>query len=74
MLFSTLTYAVFFAIVFAVSWALAPWRRVRLGFLLFASYVFYAGWTVQPVAHWAGALQAPAGLPGRRWRRIVHPL
>jgi len=57
-LFSTLTYAVFFAIVFAVSWALAPWRRVRVGFLLFASYVIYAGWTVQPVAHWAVAFPA----------------
>ncbi|MEM1034501.1 MAG: MBOAT family O-acyltransferase [Myxococcota bacterium] len=45
MLFNTITYAYFFVTVFAVSWALAPWRKVRLGFLLVSSYVFYAGWT-----------------------------
>jgi alginate O-acetyltransferase complex protein AlgI len=44
-LFNTITYAFFFAAVLAISWALAPWRRARLGFLLVASYVFYAGWT-----------------------------
>ena len=45
MLFNTVTYAYFFATVFVVSWALSPWRKVRLGFLLVCSYVFYAGWT-----------------------------
>jgi alginate O-acetyltransferase complex protein AlgI len=44
-LFNTITYAYFFATVFVVSWALAPWRKLRLGFLLVCSYVFYAGWT-----------------------------
>ena len=44
MLFNSVTYAYFFATVFVVSWALAPWRRIRLGFLLCSSYVFYAGW------------------------------
>jgi D-alanyl-lipoteichoic acid acyltransferase DltB (MBOAT superfamily) len=44
-LFNTVTYAYFFATVFIVSWLFAPWRRARLGFLLVASYVFYAGWT-----------------------------
>ena len=43
-LFNSVTYAYFFAAVFVVSWALAPWRRLRLGFLLCSSYVFYAGW------------------------------
>ncbi len=46
MLFNTLTYAKFFAVTFAISWMLHRWRRVRLGFLLVASYVFYAGWSV----------------------------
>jgi len=45
MLFNTVTYAYFFAAVFVVSWALAPWRKLRLSFLLTCSYVFYAGWT-----------------------------
>lgn len=44
MLFNTLAYARFFAIVFAVSWALARFRKVRVAFLLAASYVFYAHW------------------------------
>ncbi len=44
MLFNSVTYAYFFATVFVVSWALAPWRRLRLGFLLCSSYVFYSGW------------------------------
>ena len=46
MLFNTLHYAVFFAVAFIVSWALArlrsPWPR--LGFLLAMSYGFYAAW------------------------------
>ncbi|MCC6527097.1 MAG: MBOAT family protein [Polyangiaceae bacterium] len=45
MLFNSITYAWFFAAVFVVSWLLSPLRRVRLGFLLVSSYVFYAGWT-----------------------------
>ncbi len=45
MLFNTITYAYFFAAVFVVSWLLSPWRKLRLGFLLVSSYVFYAGWT-----------------------------
>jgi alginate O-acetyltransferase complex protein AlgI len=45
-LFNTLLYAKFFAVVFTVSWMLYRWRRARLAFLLVASYVFYAGWSV----------------------------
>ncbi len=45
MLFNTITYAYFFATVFALAWLLAPWRRLRLGMLLVSSYIFYAGWT-----------------------------
>jgi alginate O-acetyltransferase complex protein AlgI len=43
-LFNTLAYAEFFAVVFAVSWLLASRRKLRLLFLLGASYFFYAKW------------------------------
>jgi D-alanyl-lipoteichoic acid acyltransferase DltB (MBOAT superfamily) len=43
-LFNTLAYAVFFGVVFCVSWLLAPRVRLRLWFLLAASYYFYAQW------------------------------
>jgi len=43
-LFNTLDYAWFFATVFVVSWLLVRKRRVRVVFLLLASYVFYAHW------------------------------
>ena len=42
--FNTLAYAVFLAVVFAVSWLLAARVRLRLWFLLLASYFFYAQW------------------------------
>ncbi len=44
MLFNTIGYAAFFAIVFVVSWLLARAQRLRLLFLLGASYFFYAEW------------------------------
>jgi D-alanyl-lipoteichoic acid acyltransferase DltB (MBOAT superfamily) len=43
-LFNTLAYAQFFAIAFVVSWLLSRWGRLRLLFLLGASYAFYAHW------------------------------
>jgi alginate O-acetyltransferase complex protein AlgI len=43
-LFNTLAYAKFFAVVFVVSWLLARHTKLRVIFLLFASYVFYAHW------------------------------
>ena len=42
--FNTLAYAVFFAVVFTLSWLLASRVRARLWFLLGASYFFYAQW------------------------------
>jgi alginate O-acetyltransferase complex protein AlgI len=42
--FNTLAYAVFLAVVFVVSWSLASRGRLRLWFLLLASYFFYAQW------------------------------
>jgi D-alanyl-lipoteichoic acid acyltransferase DltB (MBOAT superfamily) len=43
-LFNTLVYAEFFGVVFVVSWLLARQRKLRLLFLLAASYFFYAKW------------------------------
>jgi alginate O-acetyltransferase complex protein AlgI len=45
-LFNTLKYAWFFAFVFGTSWALARVPKVRVWFLLLASYYFYAAWDV----------------------------
>ena len=44
MLFPTITYAVFFTIVLAVSWAMLGHARARKVFLLAASYMFYGWW------------------------------
>ncbi|MGH2591143.1 MAG: MBOAT family O-acyltransferase, partial [Actinomycetota bacterium] len=44
MLFPTTDFAIFFAVVFALHWALNPHRRARKWFLLAASYAFYAWW------------------------------
>jgi alginate O-acetyltransferase complex protein AlgI len=44
MLFPTTDFAIFFAIVFAMHWALNPHPRARKWVLLVASYVFYAWW------------------------------
>jgi alginate O-acetyltransferase complex protein AlgI len=46
-LFNTLLYAEFFAAVFVVSWLLARFRRLRVLFLLAASYAFYARFSVK---------------------------
>jgi alginate O-acetyltransferase complex protein AlgI len=49
-LFNTLAYAVFFGVVFVVAWLLAGRVRVRLWFLLLASYFFYARWDARFLA------------------------
>jgi alginate O-acetyltransferase complex protein AlgI len=43
MLFCTWDYAKFFALIFALYWAM-PWPRARVGLLLGASLYFYACW------------------------------
>src|SRR6516225_8325127 len=43
MLFCSRQFLLFFTVVFAVYWAL-PWRRVRVGWLVAASFYFYASW------------------------------
>jgi alginate O-acetyltransferase complex protein AlgI len=44
MLFPTLQFVVFFAVVFAGSWALASRRRAWRVFMLAANYLFYSFW------------------------------
>jgi alginate O-acetyltransferase complex protein AlgI len=43
MQFCSQKFFLFFVLVFALYWAL-PWRRVRVGLLLAASFYFYASW------------------------------
>jgi len=44
MLFPTVEFAIFFFIVFGVSWAIRPWPLARKLFLVAASYFFYGFW------------------------------
>lgn len=44
MLFPTVEYAVFFLLIFAISWAARQWPYTRKLILLGASYYFYAAW------------------------------
>src|SRR4030095_11035526 len=44
MLFPTTDFAIFLAVVFALSWLLNPHRTAWKWFILAASYVFYAWW------------------------------
>jgi alginate O-acetyltransferase complex protein AlgI len=43
-LFNTFAYALFFGVVWVLSWLLAGQQKLRLLFLLGASYFFYANW------------------------------
>jgi alginate O-acetyltransferase complex protein AlgI len=74
MLFCSLEFLIFFALVFVAYWAL-PWHRARVGLLLAASFYFYASWN-----HWLAGIIALSttldyliarGLeaPGPSWRR-----
>ena len=44
MLFPTTDFAIFLAVVFALSWLLNPHRTAWKWFILAASYIFYAWW------------------------------
>jgi alginate O-acetyltransferase complex protein AlgI len=44
MLFPTLTFGLFFLVVFFASWSLLDYPRLRTGLLVVASYVFYGFW------------------------------
>lgn len=75
MLFNTLSYAWFFAVVFVASWALMRLRLLRLLFLLAASYFFYAQWSwyflplifvSSTIDYWLGARIAKSENPSTR--------
>ena len=76
MLFPTTDFAIFFAIVFALSWLLNPNRTAWKWFMLAASYVFYAWWDpglawllgLVSVTAWAGALWVERAERERRRR------
>jgi alginate O-acetyltransferase complex protein AlgI len=55
MLFPTIEFAVFFAVVFAVTWALNRWNTAKKLFLVAASYFFYGFWSVPYLALLAGS-------------------
>ena len=82
MLFPTITFAIFFLVVYAVSWLLMPRLRLWKAMIIVASYVFYGWWdwrfvlllvaaTVvdQALAVQIGRARARAGGGGaaRRW-------
>jgi D-alanyl-lipoteichoic acid acyltransferase DltB (MBOAT superfamily) len=77
-LFNTLAYAKFFAVVFVLTWLCARRPRLRLGVLVLASYVFYAHWDYRfvplllassSIDFWLGRRIGASEDPGvrRRW-------
>lgn len=65
MLFPTTDFAIFFAVVFALSWVLNPHRRAWKWFMLAASYAFYAWWDWRLV--WLLALVSASAQLGALW-------
>jgi alginate O-acetyltransferase complex protein AlgI len=55
MLFPTIEFALFFAVVFAVSWGLNRWNTTKKAFLVAASYFFYGFWSTHYLAILAGS-------------------
>ena len=55
MLFPTIEFAIFFAVVFAVTWALNRQNTAKKAFLVAASYFFYGFWSVHYLAILAGS-------------------
>ena len=78
MLFPTISFAVFFAVVFPITWALNSRNTCKKWFLVAASYYFYAFWRVEftlllaasSVGNYAIALLLGA-LPDGRARKLV---
>ena len=65
MLFPTTDFAIFLAVVFALSWLLNPHRTVWKWFILVASYVFYAWW--DPRLVWLLALVSTIAWASAMW-------
>src|SRR5262249_19520316 len=78
MLFPTISFAVFFAVVYPLTWCLNSRNTWKKWFLVAASYYFYAFWKVEftlllaasSVGNYAVALLIGA-LPNGRRRRLV---
>ncbi len=64
-LFPTIDFAIFFAVVFTVQWLLVPYAGPWKGFMVAASYLFYAWWDWRFIFLLAGAT-AIAAVGGRR--------
>ena len=84
-LFNSLDYGVFFAVVFVGSWAAARWLRgwARVVLLLAASYWFYGHWNwrylpllfgTSTVDFWLGRMIGASAEPARRKRLLVLAL
>ena len=56
MLFPTVTFGVFFMVVFAGNWLLRPYRTAWLLFLIVASFFFYGYWDARFVALLAASI------------------
>jgi len=65
MLFPTTDFALFFAVVFALAWALNRYRTVWKWFILAASYVFYGWW--DPGLVWLLALVSTLAWGAAAW-------
>ena len=65
MLFPTTDFAIFLAVVFALSWLLNPHRTVWKWFILLASYIFYAWW--DPRLVWLLALVSTIAWASALW-------
>jgi D-alanyl-lipoteichoic acid acyltransferase DltB (MBOAT superfamily) len=73
-LFPTITFAVFFLVVWPGAWAVARWPRARQAFLLAASWFFYAWWDERFLALLAATVVL-AHLGGRAVAATAaHPL
>ncbi len=82
MLFNSLTFVVFFAVVLAAYWTLRSWEA-RKNLLLAASYLFYGTWNppfalllfaTTALDFWLGAQIAAARTPGQRKAWLVASL
>ena len=68
MLFPTIDFAIFFAVVFTVQWLLSPYAGAWKAFMVVASYVFYAWWDWRFIF-----LLAAATAIAYSGGRLVHP-
>jgi hypothetical protein len=80
MLFNSLTFVVFFAVVLAAYWTLRSWET-RKNLLLVASYVFYGAWNppfalllfaTTALDFYLGSRIARAATPGQSFRRATR--